>query len=58
MLLTAQAQADAQPPDSWMNRVPPLQEPRLQALLVGLLFGEVTPAQATDQLITLLGQGR
>ncbi|MFM9109027.1 MAG: extracellular solute-binding protein [Prochlorococcaceae cyanobacterium] len=58
VLLTAQAQADAQPPDSWMNRVTPLQEPRLQALLVGLLFGEVTPAQATDQLITLLGQGR
>jgi ABC-type glycerol-3-phosphate transport system substrate-binding protein len=56
-LLAAQAQTDALPSDTWMDRLSPTQERRIKGVLVGLLFGEVDTAQAADQVIAAL-QGR
>jgi ABC-type glycerol-3-phosphate transport system substrate-binding protein len=58
VLLAAQAQADALPPDPWMARLLPEQEQRIKASLVALLFGELDPAAAADQVIATLRGGR
>ncbi len=58
VLQAAQAQADALPPDPWMSRLQPEQERRIKAALVALLFGELDPAAAADQVIATLRAGR